>query len=533
MSISRSNFQLPDALASAALGAVENMLVITDRDGVILYVNSAFSEVTGYELEDAIGQTPRLLRSGIQEESFYTELWAEILAGKTWTGELVNRRRDGELYTDQMTITPLVDQTGEITNFIAVKRDVSSHLAALTAGNPSGVAHIDVSGRLVYANDRLTELLGRSFDQLLGHGWLDPLGPMARTVLDGLDDIDADTDAVYHVKMDTGLVLRMHYAPLTVGANQPAGLVATFEDVTKERQALHALAQREAEARSMLEALATPTAVVDRSGAIVQVNRAWRACSAAAGADPAVTGVGANYRTVCITSANRDCEDARAALVALDAVLTGASDLEMLDYELEGSTPTWWELRASPLGGEQGGAIITHTDVTWRYQAQQQLYIKAHTDQLTGLVNRAGLLVHAQAALARARRSGLPITVMFLDVDRFKPINDTHGHEAGDRLLVTLAARLRQVTRETDCVARVGGDEFVVVCEALDPRETEALIKRIQRTLSQPADIGPVVSVEVSVGAVTVDGDGDLDQALANADRRMYQAKHARTVDKH
>ncbi|MEX2533929.1 MAG: diguanylate cyclase [Nitriliruptoraceae bacterium] len=531
MSISPSNIQLPDALASAALDAVENMLVITDRDGVILYVNPAFSEVTGYELDEAVGQTPRLLRSGIQEESFYTELWAEILAGRTWTGELVNRRHDGELYTDQMTITPLLDQAGEITNFIAVKRDVSSHLAALTAGNPSGVAHIDRSGRLVYANDRLTDLLGRSFDQLLGHGWLDTLGPMARIVLEGLDDIAADADAIYHVEIETGLVLRMQYAPLAVGGNQSAGLVVTFVDVTKEQQALHALAQREVQLRSMLEALATPTAVIDRFGVIVQVNRAWRDSSVKADANPALIGVGANYRTVCTTSANQGCEDAQAVLTALNAVLAGASELETLDYELEGPTPTWWELRASPLGGEQGGAIITHTDVTWRYQAQEKLYVKAHTDQLTGLVNRAGLYVYVQAALARARRAGTPITVMFLDVNGFKPINDTYGHEAGDRLLALLATRLRQVTRETDCVARVGGDEFVVVCETLGPKETEALIGRIQRTLAQPADIGPVVSVEVSVGAVTLDGDGDFDQALADADRRMYQAKRARIAD--
>lgn len=533
MSISQSNLHLPETLASAALGAVENMLVITDRDGVILYVNPAFSEVTGYGLDEAVGQTPRLLRSGVQEESFYTALWAEILAGRTWTGELVNRRRDGELYTDQMTITPLVDQAGEVTNFIAVKRDVSSHLAALTAGNPAGVAHIDVSGRLVYANDRLTGLLGRTFDELLGHGWLDAVGPMAPIVLDGLNDTRHDADSVQHVETQAGQVLRVHYAPLAVGTNQPAGVVVTFEDVTSEQQALRELAQREAQARSMLESLATPTAVVDGTGVIVQVNRAWRAHGEQTGADPVATGVGASYRDVCLTSAERGCSDAREALTALDAVLSGTSQVETLDYELDGPETTWWELRASPLGGESGGAIITHTDITWRQQVQQRLQTQAHTDQLTGLANRTGLHVHAHTALARARRTGLPLTVLFIDVDRFKPINDTHGHEAGDRLLATLAARLRQVTRDADCVARVGGDEFVIVCDALDLDETDALSGRIRHALSQPVDIGTVVSVEVSVGAATVDGDGDLDEALADADRRMYQAKRDRTADGH
>ncbi|MEX2550518.1 MAG: PAS domain-containing protein, partial [Nitriliruptoraceae bacterium] len=170
---------LASPLASAALDAVENMLVITDRDGAIVYVNDAFTQVTGYAYDDAVGRNPRLLRSGMQDDTFYEQLWATVLAGETWSGELVNRKKSGELYTDRMTITPLHDEDGAIGHFVAVKRDVSGHLAALTAGNPSGIAHIDPSGRLVYANDRLSTMLARPFEGLLGRGWLDALGPNA------------------------------------------------------------------------------------------------------------------------------------------------------------------------------------------------------------------------------------------------------------------------------------------------------------------------------------------------------------------
>ena len=113
-------------LEGAALEAAANTIVITDRDGVIEWVNAAFTTATGHERWEAIGRTPGgLLASGRTEPAMYRMLWETILAGKVWHGEIVNRRKDGTLFTEEMTVTPLRDARGEITHFIAVKQDIT------------------------------------------------------------------------------------------------------------------------------------------------------------------------------------------------------------------------------------------------------------------------------------------------------------------------------------------------------------------------------------------------------------------------
>ncbi len=110
---------------AAAVEAAANGIVITDAEGRILWANPAFSAMTQYSGEEVIGQNPRILKSGRQDEAFYRVLWSTVVGGSVWRGTLVNRRKDGELYTEQMTITPLRGENGQISRFIAVKEDVT------------------------------------------------------------------------------------------------------------------------------------------------------------------------------------------------------------------------------------------------------------------------------------------------------------------------------------------------------------------------------------------------------------------------
>ncbi len=112
-------------LQSLALDGVRHSVVITARDGRIEWVNPAFTALTGYTREEAVGRTPALLKSGLHSPPFFEELWKTILAGRTWEGEVTNRRKDGSLYVEDQTITPVRDEKGEIAHFVAVKRDVT------------------------------------------------------------------------------------------------------------------------------------------------------------------------------------------------------------------------------------------------------------------------------------------------------------------------------------------------------------------------------------------------------------------------
>lgn len=113
------------ALRGLALEAAANAIFVTDRDGCIQWLNPAFERLTGYEKAEAIGRNPRFLKSGEEDAAFYRSLWDTILAGEVWRGELVNRRKDGGLYTEEMTITPVLDEARSITGFIAIKNDVT------------------------------------------------------------------------------------------------------------------------------------------------------------------------------------------------------------------------------------------------------------------------------------------------------------------------------------------------------------------------------------------------------------------------
>lgn len=116
-------------LQAQALNDAANAIMIADRNGIIEWVNPAFTTLTGYEAAEAIGQSTRLLRSGKQDRTFYTALWDQILAGNPWRGRLINRRKDGSLYHEEMTITLVTDEDGVISRFIAIKQDISEQVA--------------------------------------------------------------------------------------------------------------------------------------------------------------------------------------------------------------------------------------------------------------------------------------------------------------------------------------------------------------------------------------------------------------------
>ncbi len=167
-------------------------------------------------------------------------------------------------------------------------------------------------------------------------------------------------------------------------------------------------------------------------------------------------------------------------------------------------------------------------DVTDRWQAEQRIHHLAHHDSLTGLANR--LLLHDRLAhaLETAARRRWKLALMFIDLDRFKSINDTLGHAAGDQLLCEAADRLRQCARASDTIARLGGDEFVVLLEGLDQSaDVTPVASHILRAFAAPLELaGRRLDISASIGVVVYPDDGtDVDTLMRNADTAMYQAK--------
>jgi diguanylate cyclase len=179
-------------------------------------------------------------------------------------------------------------------------------------------------------------------------------------------------------------------------------------------------------------------------------------------------------------------------------------------------------------------AVAQRTDALQKELAERQrletrLRTLAEHDPLTGLMNRAALTEALRRSLALATRQKWSVAVVFIDLDKFKEVNDSMGHAAGDELLRQIASRLQGCLRESDLLGRLGGDEFIVVAEALldGPRNAIELADKLLMQMKRPFLVdGRPLSMGFSAGIAIYPGDGDTPEALvANADAAMYQAK--------
>jgi diguanylate cyclase (GGDEF)-like protein len=225
-----------------------------------------------------------------------------------------------------------------------------------------------------------------------------------------------------------------------------------------------------------------------------------------------------------------DLPEAAAGFARLAAGSAGA-DVRELRLRVWGETWHWFESRHAPVRDAAGRIVEIEgvlVDVTERKKTEERIAILARTDALTGVANRATFRERLELAFASAIRNRRPFAVLYLDVDRFKEVNDSLGHPAGDELIVSVARRLAECTRRTDLVARLGGDEFAVLQADLeDPSGAGALARKICEAISAPHEIaGRQLRVTVSVGISEWTGDVKrAEDLLAQADRALYLAK--------
>jgi diguanylate cyclase (GGDEF)-like protein len=204
----------------------------------------------------------------------------------------------------------------------------------------------------------------------------------------------------------------------------------------------------------------------------------------------------------------------------------GGLDSSVTFYERTRPNGTVLEIRTMPT--PDGGLVRTFTDITERKKAEARIAEMATHDDLTGLANRSLFRERVEQALGRAQRYGEPFALLMLDLDRFKPINDTLGHPVGDDVLKEIARRLRQCVRETDTVARLGGDEFAILqAQAMTEEEVGHLARRILQAIAEKLDIkGHRIEIGTTIGAAFAPRDAaDHDQLIAKADQALYEGK--------
>ena len=389
-------------------------IVITDIDANIQYVNPRFEMETGYTSREVIGKNPRLLKSGLTSGEIYLDLWAKLTKGEVWQGELINKRKNGEIYWEEVHISPVKNDAGMQAYYVSAQVDISQRKQSeknlresedrfrfMLENSPIAVRIANLAtDQVVFANQRYAELIDSVRDKVLG------VNP------------------------------RQYYAN-----------TKEYSDIVER------LGKGERVTNRLVELLIPG----DHS------ETKW---------------VLASYM--------------------------------QLEYQNEQAILGWFY------------------DISDRKAIEEQVRQLAHYDQLTGLPNRSLFSDRLQQALAIAKRDDAHMAIMFIDLDKFKPINDTLGHDVGDLLLGEVAQRIQRCLRESDTVARIGGDEFIVLLPRIEgERDASRLAEKIRHALNQPFELaGRSLSVSSSTGiALYPEHGSEKDELIKNADIAMYHAK--------
>jgi diguanylate cyclase (GGDEF)-like protein/PAS domain S-box-containing protein len=385
-------------------------------------------------------------------------------------------------------------------------------------------------GRIVDWNQQAERDFGWSRDEVIGHQFAETvISPRFREVYrEGFDHLLRTGE---HTLLGRRFEMpAMHRdggefpVEITVSALPTDGgyrLNAFLHDISERKRSDRALREAEERFRRSFDDSAAGMAIVSTDGEWLQVNQALADLTGCTKAE--LTGM--SFADITHP------DDADSELEALGQLVAGERRRYVAEkrFVRADDRVVWVSLSLSPVRDEEGDTlhlISQMQDVTERKQTEARLAHQAMHDPLTGLPNRTLFTDRMLVAKARLRRGG-SLALLFCDLDHFKAVNDSFGHDAGDRLLVDVAGRLRSVLRPSDTVSRFGGDEFTLLCEGVDTEAAERIASRIAEAFSAPFVIdGNEVSLSASTGIVlTADPEVDPDQLMSDADLAMYAAK--------
>jgi diguanylate cyclase (GGDEF)-like protein/PAS domain S-box-containing protein len=646
-------------LQVAAAEATANAILITNRRGIVVWANHAFETLTGYTVAEVVGQNPRVLKSGQTPQCVHAEMWGTIMEGRVWRGELVNRRKDGSLYHEEMTITPLAGVSGEIEHFVAVKQDItkrkqteerSTVVSQVLHSTSEFIGLGDTTGRITFANHAWLRALGYKEEELVGESFSSILSPNNVALIQEIHTRTAaggwTGECLQRRKDGRDISVLLSTGALTDSAGNFAGTFGIGRDVTQRKEAEREIVFKNTLLETQAETTIDGILAVDEANKIILSNhqfaKIWNVSPELlrAGDDnrllqrvvdqveqpqefierveylyrhvqekskdelrlkdgrvldryssPLIDGAGKYHGRIWyfrdITEQIRSQERMQLWSHVLDQSAEGIfvcdpqerillvnSAFERLTEfsatEAIGKTPRilnsglqdrsfysemWksiskkgkWqgEIRNRRKNGEiyvewlsisavtdRSGAVTHYvglfSDITARKQDQERIVRLAHRDPLTDLPNRALLMDRIDQAIKAAARRQSKVAIIFVDLDRFKEVNDSLGHDVGDLLLQACAKRFSEVLRREDTLSRIGGDEFVAVIEGLhEGQDASIVVRKLLSSLAKPVVLnGYELTVTPSIGiSVYPDGSASALELIRDADAAMYQAK--------
>lgn len=554
-------------LKDFALNASANAIIITNEKGEIEWANPAFSKLSGYSIEESIGKKPQtLFKSGLQTDEYYQDLWTTILNGEVWHGELLNRRKNGLTYYEEITITPLPNANGKIAHFIAIKQDISSrkqmelelhqqrHELRIKEARFHGLFDqsallagvLDKDCKLIEVNNRALNLIGAKSEDVLGHYFPDTPwwtnDKEKSTLVLALNQAIAGEVSSFeasHLGID-GSTVHVIFTATPIVLENDIQIEVMGLDITSRRHTEIALQDNLAMLKARhnaLDQIYQGVTITDVHRHITYVNEAFIKLS----------GYEREELMGSPLTILQGEETSPFTIVQMQTALDNQQPFcgEILNYRKDG-TPFWNELSVTPVfndAGELTQFVGVQLDVTARKQSEQEVHNMAFYDPLTQLPNRRLLTNRLEIAVALSQRNDKYGAVMFMDLDNFKPLNDNYGHRIGDLLLIEVANRISGCLRETDVVARFGGDEFVVLLSELNSdfhiakEEAFVVAEKIRKLLAVPYLLSTMQEQDMmsgivqhrctsSIGIALFKGRKMMQEEILNAaDTAMYQAK--------
>ncbi len=511
----------------------------TTIDGRILECNDAMASILGFSSrEELMAQSAKDL---YQDPSYRDQYIAILRRERMMTSnEISLLRKDGRPCW-LIESVHLLDGDPEILEGTVIDitdrklaenalRESEERYRLLVERMREGLAQSGNDGVLNFVNDRFCEMVGYERDELIGlQGELLLAYPEDVTLMREKARLRQRHVAdQYEVRVrrkgGTVIWLEIGGAPVVDAAGNVVGSIGVHNEVTERHMAEEALRESEARYRLMAENSTDMISRTSNRGILLYASDASRRLL---GYEPSEL-VGRLFYDF-VFDADREEVRHLASLIHESGPTTFAYRVGKKDGSL-----VWFETTSrsvlDTVTGKIREIVGVSRDVTERRRVEEQIEYQAYHDALTGLPNRRLFRDRLTVALAHARRMKHPLAVMFLDLDRFKVVNDTLGHSIGDELLKAIGMRLQASMREEDSIARMGGDEFTILLADLKTTDDAAKIaQKVLDTVAQPQQIdGTELFITTSIGIALFPNDGDTAEALlANADHAMYRAKDA------